>query len=270
MILSISCWGDYHTELFYRRVLPSLRPNLLPEDRIFLHTIPQPGLTPYEVQNLNWRNDIALARELGERILLLWPDNIWGENSFDFFRGAFANGASAIFMHCPRTKDAIWPTRHDHRALARHALTHEHHLSWAYRADSICFPKHAELVNWAVLGEGLLTVQLGACPVALDPARHTLNSCMFLEQPGRLVAVTDSDQAICLSLAPPGKDLDWLKPATLSKDRIRAWLQVHTSPVNFWLRGQAYHLHYRDLTVADWLPAHMEHAAFLEGLTCRS
>lgn len=290
MLISLSCWGAWHVDMFRRLGAPSLLPQLLQRDRLVIHTLPADApalaaiapaaeiradieplldewrLSPKGAQMAAWRADVDRARAAGELVALAWPDVLWGGTVLAAWRRLVGEGCSAIFQQLPRVDaDAaanLLGVGRTNRELAALALNFEHHLSWAYRADGDRHPEHAELVNWRA-PVGLLARMLAASPVLFDPLRHKLGPLMLLDAPVGCGFgwIGDSDDAIALSLAPAGKDLRWLPRASrpLDINRLRAFQAAYPSPTNRELAVRSYRLHAGPASAAAWAP--LEQAA---------
>lgn len=270
MIFSLACWGDWHVKTFLTLGLPSLVPHLQPSDRLRVHTrwankdtleahLPAQGevvLGRYEEATDHayaWREDVTLARRLGEQVALIWPDVVWAEHSFDVWREWLdRHGYSVIWQHLPRvnvdTAGKALRGVTDNRALAAIALNHEHHLSWAYRRDSQCYPHHAEIVNWRMRSGALMTRVMAATPLIFNPRLHSLdNRLMLLADPiqnSDFIVAHSSDTALGLSLCPAHQGVDLLRPdAPLHVNTLRDWQSNFVSPSSRMLAAQPFYLH---------------------------
>lgn len=281
MLISISCWGDWHTDVFCRFGLPSLLPQLLPDDHLVIHTLERdaprirraaPGAdvgleiahmlekhlgSGKRIATKMWRRDFDRARAAGDVIAMISPDVVFGATCFPAYRRLLGEGRTAIFQQLPRVNydgaENVLGLAGDNRDLAAVALNFEHHLSTAYRADSRQFPEHAELVNWRAPC-GLLAKMLAASPLVVDPLRHELTSLMLLDAAAgpRFGWIADSDDAIALSLTPALKDLDWLVDGAADIDRLRAFQARYASPSNRELGARTYRLHAGPVPDAAW------------------
>lgn len=295
MILSLSCWGPWHLEMFQRFGAPSLRANLRPYDALVIHTrainraaickaVPEAVVvadvdhmldralhSPERAMTVAWESDLQIAKRLEKCIGLLWPDVIWSAGIFDHYRALLARGSAVIFQHCPRiiadTAAADLETATTNRDLARIAIDHEHPLAQALHHDSGNYPEHSEAIHWRVPG-GIMTRIMGQHPVIVDPARIVLNDRMMVEsgegvhEPGW---VGDSDDAIALSLVPADRKcspgLGWPDRA-----KLKEWQEHYPSPPSAPLSRASFRLHDRDVDDEIWRDVDDQADALIDGV----
>lgn len=293
MLISISCWGDWHTQAFIDHGLPSLVPQMTADDVMVLHTdvashermmpyLPDacdvdywPGkhlangpLNGKFAQNNMFLKDFTAARRRGDVLAMLWPDVIYGKDSLAHYRKLLAGGKRVIYQHFQRV---TWETVKDalraglsHRDLARLAVEHEHRIMKAHHRDAPRFAEHVDSISWAT-PEGMLTRLLGGAPIIVDPALFDLDGKTHLVgDPGdRMAFVTDSDDAIGLSLAPGAHEPRWEGEGPFSVDLAREWQDKWGGAVSRDFASQSYRIHWDDVIPADWHEAETEAQAIV-------
>lgn len=290
MLISLSCWGGWHTEVFKRYGLPNLlAPGNLPgiEHRLIVHTrhedqaqiralvpagtevVPdvdgylRRGCSPRITQAHIWREDFQRARRLGTSIALIWPDVAWSAGTFARYAALMAEGYGAVYQHFPRFDagaavllDGVTDPR---RMASAFLAAGEHRISQLHRADSRDYPEHAELVTWRCEA-GLLARMTAASPTVINTRPAELDGNLLLAPaPHRVYVIRDSDEALGLSLTPSTHEASWGGGRHLTADHLRAWLSGYPSPHGEILARSSYRLHDRDTDEADW--AHVEERA---------
>lgn len=294
MLISISCWGDWHTQVFIDHVLPSLAPQMTAGDTLVLHTdtasherlmphLPDacdvdywpgrnlevdPNARGKAIQNAMWLKDFRTAQKRGDVLAMLWPDVVHGLGTLAHYRALLAAGKRVIYQHFPRV---AWESFNDlildlrtHRDLAAQALAHEHPIMAAHYVSAPRFAAHVDAVIWRTPG-GTITRLLGAGPVVVDPAAFDLDGKTHLVQdPGdKLAFITDSDDAIGLSLAPLGHEPQWTGDGPFSIDAAQEWQAKWGGPGFKALAAQSYRVHAGDIVAADWDGAEAEAQAIV-------
>lgn len=300
MLISISCWGDWHTKVFIEHGLPSLVPQMEPHDTLLLHTdmasherlmphLPDacdvdywPGRHLAKAQTSGkliqasmWLKDFQAAQKRREIVALLWPDVVYGSGTLAHWRALLSKSKLAIFQHFPRvvweTAEPVLKAATSHRDLARLAIRHEHPIMKAHYFGAPRFPDHAELVTWRTPA-GIMTRLMGAAPVVADPMLFDLDGRTLLVQaPGNCMAVVqDSDDAIGLSLAPGDYSPDWAGEGPFTIERAREWQSAWGAPCNQRLAATSYRIHDGDATSGDWYDTEMDADAIMDGVFDRS
>lgn len=296
--LTCPVWGEWHVNAFLRYGLPSLQAsgNLDAIDyTLAIHTTPRdaarlmPALrglnrevyTPLygaqpaglasavDTQQRLHRFDRAKARATGSIWACVPPDVVWAEGTFAHYRDLLEAGKTVVFHHMPRV--ALEPAARaleyfGKRHLARVALDFEHPLGLMYRADNPTFPKHAELVLWPAGNDGLVCRLLAAEIKVADPSKVPINDVAQLDRPigDRMAVISDSDEAMALSLAPVYKDADWARDgAPLSAETVRAFLEQYPSPATRELARHSYRLHAGNVSLASWAAAERQADALM-------
>lgn len=251
--LACAVWGDWHIDQFVRFCWPSMNAAgnleaLTPKLRIHTRRCDaerlQASLSDCEIigslsddldgdlgnavqaHTSAWMYECDKAARLGESVILISPDVIYGEGTFARYVELLGNGADAVHhvMHRVNAEDAGKQMLADYadgrvvspfarRYLARIALDHEHLLSKCYRFGSQNIPRHVEFLNWeCVKREAIMTrIVVNDCR-ALKPANCTLKATTFIvSNDVKHASIRSSDEAIGLSLTPAGKDKSWVQ-----------------------------------------------------------
>ena len=294
--LTLAAWGDWHLGQLEAHGLPSLRApgNLDAVDYyISAHTRPTDrdrlaaaleGLdadvktplpddvrgdqgTANNTVHACKAQDYAAAAAAGEAWALLSPDMVWGEGTWAHHRAAFEAGRTIIYRPLLRVDADRAGTIGDfrRRALAAVALEHEHGVARQfYRADGRLFSSHAELVIWSAPG-GLLnktiTAEMQTCVAGRMPHMEFITP---EADEGKLLVVADSDEAITLAMAPPGKDFSHVAgTGPLTPGIVRAFADWYRSPATELIARRSYRLHAGDVDPAEWAEVERRADAFI-------
>ncbi len=282
---TLAAWGDWHLDQLARHGVPSLRApgnldavdyhisahtRLADRDRLaaILDGLDADIKTPLPDDMRGDRHaanpavlrfkadDHAAAAAAGEAWVLLSPDMVWGEGTLAHHRRAFEGGKTVVY------RPLLWVDAEragvvrdfGRRSLARVALEHEHAIARDYfRADGRWFSSHVEMIIWQAPG-GLLnktiTAEVQTC-VASDPLTPTGLATEADE--GKMEVVGDSDEAIALAMAPPGKDFStWLTQEPLTPGLVRQFTGWYPSPASEKIARHSYRLYADDIDAAEW------------------
>lgn len=292
LVICLVVWGEWHTRVFLDYALPPLMaPGNLPDVHciLWIHTTPEdaPRLaralpnamifcdlpnhgTPVGKHCQIWAEDTKKVASVGAPLVLLPPDMVWSVGALAAFQKRMDEGAGAIFMHAPRTTfDERFPRGIEwtNAAAARVALQREHPLGSMYRFHAANFPTHAETITWDIPGAGLLTRTLFAAPNVIDPRQFTLSRINQLaeDKPDAVHVVTDSDEVIGLSLAPPVYPYRMdMTGAPINADRVRHHLRRWSVPTSKALAQKSYRLHSGAVDPLAWASAEREAQAFVD------
>lgn len=240
---------------------------LMPVD---LEIIPDRDLEdPIAAHVAAWRESIDAARKAGRFIVLMPPDVLWSAGSLGHVSAMLQVGKRAIFVPFLRvTSNGFLPDFRSRygggdgpiaipgQELVGFCFDHIHPLMGAYLRDSRYFPSHAEMVLWAVEGEGLSVRSLARELFAFDTGAISLSPAQLIEDPmdpALLHMPADSDLLFGVSLAPLGKDARWHLSAwqLVSLDLAQWWL-TYDSPVNDYVAGIRLRWHERPISEAVW------------------
>ena len=284
---TLAAWGNWHLSQFERNGLPSLHApgNLDAVDyHISVHTRPadrdriaailqginadikaslSDGVgsdqgTANNTVHICKMSDYAAAAANGEAWVLMSPDMVWGEGTLAHHRAVFEAGKTAIYRPLLRVDvdKAGMITEFSKRSLARIALEKEHEVSQKYyRADGPLFSSHAEMIIWPAPG-GLLnttiTAEMQICVARQMPDVEFMTPEISND---KILVVGDSDEAITLALAPPGKDFSHVVgTGPLTPDIIRRFSSWYQSPATATVARHSYRLHADDIDLAAWAP----------------
>ncbi len=80
-----------------------------------------------------------------------------------------------------------------------------------------------------------------------------------------MLVVADSDEAIALAMAPPGKDFStWLTGSPLSPAMVRAFANEYQSPATEKVARRSYRLHAGAIDLDEWAEVERRADAFIE------
>jgi len=224
---------------------------------------------PIATHHKLWAKATEQAIKEQSFILNMPPDAAWSNGSFRHVGHMLEAGKKAIFMTYLRAEsesfaaairgyrqsnsDAISISGAQLVDICLHAL---HPLMAAYMRNSDHFPKHPEMMLWAVPPDGVLCRVLAREMFAYDPAIIALNSQSLLSthiDPALIHVIDDSDDLFAVSLAPLTKDSDWYsRPRMADPYAISDWWLDYDSWVNDLLVGTKLRWHCRPVRAQAW------------------
>lgn len=216
-----------------------------------------------------WRQSISDAATDGAFVLLMPPDVLWSDGSYDHVATLLSAGKQAIFLAFPRVStnsfEPDFKARYgpapdrvtlDARELVAWTIRHLHPLTAAYARDSRHFPSHAEMILWPVPGEGMAVRALAREPLLFNPTRFSISSLQMLEgveSEAELALPSDSDQIFGISLAPLGKDASWhVALARLEASGLGRWWLQYDAPANDYVSSTRLRWHHTPASEAMW------------------
>ena len=254
------------------RQLMSLEVRLLDDDDLE---------NPIAAHHLAWSKAIEDAKRSGSLILLMPPDVAWSENSFQSVGRKLAEGYRAIFMTYLRVEEESFSAtiRRQPKAvdgslcippkrLVEMGLNCLHPLMASCLADSEFFPRHPEMMIWAVPKEGLLLRILAREMFLFDPRKVELNRSQLPAKPldeGEGYFFDESEDLFAVSLAPHGKDANWhLTPSQADPKDVGGWWTVYDSAINDFVVSHRLRWHFKPVTESLWQRVERRSDAFIQ------
>lgn len=224
---------------------------------------------PIAAHHAVWAEATKRAKNEGSFILLMPPDVVWSDGSFEHIGRLLEAGKKAIFMTFLRAEsESFAPALGSYGKfggreisvsgaqmveICMHTL---HPLMAAYLRDSNHFPIHPEMMLWTVPNEGLLCRILAREMFVYDPSMVVLNMANLLAtnlDPALIHVVNDSDDLFAVSLAPYQKEFEWYRwPRAADPVAVSEWWLDYDSWINDLIAGTKLRWHYRPVTEAEW------------------
>jgi hypothetical protein len=226
---------------------------------------------PIRVHHTCWNLAIKQAGDENAYILLMPPDVAWSKNSFTYVASQLQSGKTAIFMTYLRVEDKSFMrefSRFSHalnpdsvelsgNELVEIALKCLHPLMAAYLRNSNFFPRHPEMMLWAVSGEGLLCRLLARELFIFNPKQFSLNSSNLVasvDSIDKLVVAKDSDELFAVSLATLNQEFDWyFLPLQADPFAIGKWWRDYDSRIADFLSATKIRWHICPTTKEKWI-----------------
>lgn len=226
---------------------------------------------PIRVHHQCWDLATKTAEERGAYILLMPPDVAWSSNSFSYVAHELESGRAAIFMTYLRVDEQAFIRQFISINAAGHegavqlsgsqlvdmALKCLHPLMAAYLRNSSFFPRHPEMILWAVPGEGISCRLLAREMFIFDPSMVSLTANKLLatlDSVDDLAIVSDSDQLFGVSLAKLKQEIDWYSlPLGADVYSIGKWWRNYDSRISDLLVSKKIRWHVCPPTNQKWI-----------------
>lgn len=199
------------------------------------------------------------------------PDVAWSSNSFSYVAHELESGKTAIFMTYLRVEEQAFIRQFTSFIAPGHegsvqlsgsqlvdmALKCLHPLMAAYLRNSSFFPRHPEMILWAVPGEGISCRLLAREMFVFDPAKISLTNNKLLaaiDSVEDLAIVHDSDQLFGVSLAKLEQEIDWYSlPLGADIYSIGKWWKNYDSRIVDILASKKIRWHVCPATKEKWI-----------------
>ena len=215
-----------------------------------------------------YAHGMAQAARQGAACLFITADQVWADGSLIHILSLAQSGKRVVMVGGPRLDSSTaaaemgdWLAQGGltRRRAVKLALDHLHPWDRSLIRDAENRGRPASFMYWPVEDEGLVMRCLHLHPVLVDPLDRypeitltidrgdfVVRCCPHIEDLG---VVTDSDQAMFFSLAPPERSSEFLDQEILGERRTIGWARtLGLNQYNLWYFSQPIRLHLSEMS----------------------